>query len=145
MTQNQKYQYKNEKQQQEKNNHQYTSGSSSTTIHTEPGVLPLEVIKMQLEQLVPLYEHLFGSKGIPDAIRQYFGRLVRAGMEPAVIASAINATAWARFPTPYYMRAILQRYMAEGIMTEAQLDHDRQERAESHYASNIEREEWLYF
>ena len=140
-----KFQKNQENQQQEKQEQQNTSTNSTTTVYTDPGVFTHEVIKMQLERLTPLYEQLFQSSGIPWAIQQFFARLIRAGMEPGVIASAINDTAWARFPTPYYMRAILQRYLAEGVMTEAQLDHERQERADFHHGKNADREDWLYY
>lgn len=137
MTKQQNY---NDKQ-QEQNQYQYSSGSSTTTRNTDPGVL---LLNMQLEQLVRPYEDVFG-RGIPSPIGQYFVRLMRAGMEPGVIASAINATAWARVPTPYYMRAILQRYLAEGIMTEAQLNHDRMEQDTRRHAQVEEKEESMYF
>ena len=130
MTYDQKYQDKN--QQQKKEYQQKTSSTSSTTITRTRACSGDPLIKMHIEQLTPVYTDLFGGNGIPIAIASFFGRLMVAGMEPQVIASAINATAWARFPTPYYMRAILQRYFAEGIMTEQQLMHDQEEQAEKY-------------
>lgn len=142
MTNNQNYQ---EKQQQEQEYQQKCSSSTTTTIPRSRACSSDPLIKMHIEKMKPLYTDLFGGPGIPVGVAQFFARLIRAGMEPGVIASAINATAWARYPTPFYMRAILQRYLAEGIMTEAQLDHERQERADFHHESNAEREEWLYY
>lgn len=138
MTTQKKY---NDKYQQQDQNQQYTGSGSTTTRTTDPGVL---LLNMQLEQLVGPYRDVFG-RGIPVAVGQYFVRLMKAGMEPAVIASAINATAWARVPTPYYMRAILQRYLAEGIMTEAQLSHDRMEQDTRRHEQVDELEERMYF
>lgn len=99
---------------------------------------------MQVEGLNPIYEHMFG-RGIPLPIGDYFGRLIRAGMEPAVIASAINATAWARVPTPFYMRAILQRYLADGLMTIDQLNHDMMEKDTERREQREGIEERMYF
>ena len=145
MTKNQQYQYKNEQQQQQNEQYQNSSSSSSGTITRSRACTEDPVIKMQIEQLVPVYAEMFGGRGIPTAIGQFFARLLRAGMEPAVIASAIYSTGWARIPTPYYMRAILMRYLSEGIMTESQLDHDRLEHDEEHFNRVSEREESLYY
>lgn len=144
MTKNQQYQYKNEQQQQNEQ-YQKSCSSSSSTITRSRACTDEPVIKIQLEQLAPVYAEMFGGRGLPTVIGQFFARLLRAGMEPAVIASAIYSTGWARIPTPYYMRAILMRYMSEGIMTESQLDHDRLERDEEHYNLVAEREEYLYY
>ena len=142
MTLNQKYQYKKQDQEQQ---YQYnSSGSSSTTATRSQACSSRADINMQIEALTPVYTALFGGRGIPIAIAQYFARLLAAGMEPAVIAHAINATGWARIPTPYYMRAILQRYLYEGIMNEAQLMHDQQERDYQRDLVNAEREEIMY-
>lgn len=147
MTQNQKYQYKNEKQYQQQEQNQQSSSTSTTSsiiIPTEPGVSIDPYIKMQIAGLRPAYTEIFGGRGIPAPIEAYFARLIRAGMEPAVIASAINATAWARVPTPYYMRAILQRYMSEGIMTEAKLNYDMMEMDGKRHNQRAALEDMMY-
>lgn len=147
MTNYQNEQYKNEKneQEQQKKQQQYSTNTSTSTNTRSRACTSDPIISMQIEQLTPVYKQMFGTPNIPIAIAQYFARLIRAGMEPGVIASAINATAWARVPTPYYMRAILQRYMAEGIMTEQQLQHDMLEQQEKRYSQRQNMDEMMYF
>lgn len=129
MTNNQQY-YDKQQQKQQQKQYQHTSTTSTTTTRTRSQACSDPTIELQIEQLTEVYNDVFGGHGIPMAICQYFARLIKAGMEPEVIASAINATAWARIPTPYYMRAILQRYMYEGILTAAQLNQDILEHSE---------------
>lgn len=131
---------------EQKQEYQQNSNTTSTTTDTRSQACTSEAfIKMQIEQIEPIYEQQFGGHGIPYAIGAFFARLIRAGMEPAVIASAIHATAWARLPTPYYMRAILQRYLAEGIMTEVQLQHDIEEQDEKRYQQRAKIEGFMYY
>ena len=61
----------------------------------------------------------------------YLEGLMADGMTPEVILNAIQETGWARRPSPQYLRAILERYKAHGILTIPQLLHDQEEFAES--------------
>lgn len=60
-------------------------------------------------------------------VASLIGALVRGGMEPDVIVHAIEQTGMAPRPTPWYLRAILARYEAEGLQTMAQVVQDELE------------------
>ena len=65
-----------------------------------------------------------------NVIGEYIKNLLQAGMELEVILYALDETAWAKRPSPHYMRAILQRLRGEGILTGEQLRHHLREREE---------------
>ena len=98
------------------------SSSSSTSIHTQPGVHDLCCIK-------EAYNNCIGDLKAP--IAWYLEGLMASGMQPEVILNAIQETGWARRPSPQYLRAILERYKAYGILNMMQLIHDQDEHAES--------------
>lgn len=58
-------------------------------------------------------------------VGRYITELLNLGMEPDVIITAIHETGWARRPTPYYMRAILERYRRCGIRNIGDLADDK--------------------
>ena len=50
------------------------------------------------------------------------------GIEAEVIIYAIKQTAWAPHPSPYYMRAILDRYKMSNIRSMGEVHADRMRR-----------------
>ena len=96
-------------------------GTTSTTTSTpEPGVF-------WLEQIRQAYNENIGKLNMPVA-RYIENLLFSVKMEPSVIINAIEHTGWARTPSAAYMRAILERYRQQGILTVKQLEYDRYER-----------------
>lgn len=87
--------------------------SSTTTIHTEPRVCTAQ----DLEAIRVAYNGTIGPLTAP--IAHFLEKCMAAGIEPAVIVDAIERTGWARRPSPFYLRAILQRYLREDIRTMA--------------------------
>ncbi|MBR2698567.1 MAG: DnaD domain protein [Clostridia bacterium] len=61
-------------------------------------------------------------------IAHFIEQCLTEGMEPAVIVDAIERTGWARRPSPFYLRAILQRYRREQIRTMEDVGFDDAER-----------------
>lgn len=97
-----------------------TTTSTTTTSTPEPGVF-------WLEQIRQVYNENIGKLNMPVA-RYIENLLFSVKMEPGVIIDAIEHTGWARTPSAAYMRAILERYKREGILTVKQLEYDRYER-----------------
>lgn len=62
------------------------------------------------------------------------------GIEPAAISHAINETAWARYPSPHYLHAILTRYMSAGLLTMEAVTMNERERRDRHQSRNYRRE-----
>lgn len=121
---------------EEKNQqNQYTNTSSSSN-YTEPGVL------YDLYRIKDAYNEVLGP--LNTIIGEYIDRIMKAGMETDVIINAIHETAWAKWPSPYYLRAILQRYLADGILTSAQLHHDIVERQDNTSSKRADREHHWY-
>lgn len=94
--------------------------STTTTSTPEPGVF-------WLEQIRQAYNENIGKLNMPVA-RYIENLLFSVKMEPSVIIDAIERTGWARTPSAAYMRAILERYKREGILTVKQLEYERYER-----------------
>ena len=94
--------------------------STTTTSTPEPGVF-------WLEQIRQAYNENIGKLNMPVA-RYIENLLFSVKMEPSVIIDAIEHTGWARTPSAAYMRAILERYRQQGILTVKQLEYDRYER-----------------
>ena len=92
-----------------------SAGSSSTTtagITTDSGV---SIIEAQLEDLAPLYEDVMGQPmNIPVCKKLAYYLDV---MSPSVIRAAIEDTAMARYPSPRYLFAILERCTFDEIYT----------------------------
>ena len=97
-----------------------TNTTSTTTSTPEPGVF-------WLEQIRQAYNESIGKLNMPIA-RYIENLLFSVKMEPGVIIDAIERTGWARTPSAAYMRAILERYKREGILTVKQLEYERYER-----------------
>ena len=80
-----------------------------------------------LEQIRQAYNESIGKLNV--TIARYIENLLFCfKMEPGVIINAIEHTGWARTPSAAYMRAILERYKREGILTVKQLEYERYER-----------------
>ena len=69
-------------------------------------------------------------------------RAIAFGLDASAILDAIYQTAMANRPTHAYLRAILNRYITEGIYTEADAERDRRDYAARREAANRERASW---
>lgn len=96
-----------------------TSTTTTTTVHTDPGV-------SSKQRILEAYRACIGDQ-MTAAIAHYLELVLASGMSPDVIVHAIQETGWAKRPTAYYMRAILERYRRSGIMNMSQLLHDEAE------------------
>lgn len=76
-------------------------------------------------RILAAYSRLFGD--MPSQIGWYLTELIEDGMEIDVIINAIEETAWARKPSPRYMRCILDRYRKEEIFTMTDLRMDNRD------------------
>lgn len=110
--------------------------SSTTTYHTDPGVSlqDLEVIRQQYEKLL----------GPLNAVKAYdIERAFQNGLKTSAILDALEQTAMAPRPTHYYFRAIIVRYMQEGITTEEAAEKQRFQRRNQRMMQRITRDhEW---
>ena len=102
------------------------SSSTTTTYHTEPGVCTAN--PQDLEVIRTAYNGVCGPLTAP--IAHFIEKCLSAGMEPAVIVDAIERTGWARRPSPFYLRAILQRYLRDRIKTMDDVREDEEDRQE---------------
>lgn len=100
------------------------SSSTTTTYHTDPGVFTAN--PQDLEVIRTAYNGTIGPLTAP--IAHFIEKCISAGMEPAVIVDAIERTGWARRPSPFYLRAILQRYLREQIRTMEDVEGDNADR-----------------
>ncbi len=100
-------------------NSSITSSSSTSSIYTVPGV------QEDYQAIKEGYLSCIGD--LKASVAWYIEGLISWGMEADVILNAIQETGWARKPSPHYMRAILERYKANGIKTMVQLLHDQEE------------------
>ena len=82
---------------------QHTPACTSSSYHTEPGVLcaphDLEAIRQGYEQVLGLL-NVFKARDIEAALR--------SGLDAGAILDAIEETAMAPRPSHYYLRAILR-------------------------------------
>lgn len=99
--------------------------ATATTRYTEPGVL---FERWDRQVIAEAYTATIGQR-LSLPVMQLMERCLREGMEAGVILAAIEATGWARRPSPAYLRAILTRCLREGILTEAVWMHHEAERA----------------
>ena len=98
--------------------------NSSSIIHTEPGECICS--PSELEDIRIAYNQNIGEMTAPVAY--FVEKCIKGGMEPAVIREAIERTGWAPRPTPFYLRAILQRFQREGVRTMADVEREQIER-----------------
>ena len=98
--------------------------NSSTIIHTAPGECICS--PSDLEDIRIAYNQNIGEMTAPVAY--FVEKCIKGGMEPAVIREAIERTGWAPRPTPFYLRAILQRFQREGVRTMADVEREQIER-----------------
>lgn len=93
-----------------------TRSSGSSSVNTAPGVSPDKA------RLLNAYQRVLGK--MTSQIGWYLTELIEDGMEIDVIIHAIEETAWARNPSPRYMRCILERYRDDEIYSMSQLRAD---------------------
>ena len=110
-----------------------TTGSSITTA---PGVHMLDA--HDLELIRQYYVEILGPINAWKA--RDIELSIHAGMDASAILDAIEQTAMARRPSHYYLRAILRRYMSEGITTAEKAAQCREERRKERECAN--REKW---
>ena len=115
------------------------SGSSSTTtMHTDPGVSWLSPYEM--ETIREVYEDVLGPINTYKA--QAIGKAIACGLTLDAIIDAIEQTAMAARPTHAYLAAILRRYATYGLTTRAAAERDREDFAARREAANRERATW---
>lgn len=104
--------------------------NSSSIYNTVPGVCLCS--PSDLEDIRIAYNQNIGELTAPVA--HYIETCIRGGMEPAVIREAIERTGWAPRPTPFYLRAILQRFQRDEVRTMKDVEREqvnRQQRREN--------------
>lgn len=133
---NQNEQHHNQHHTQQQKNYNDSTSSTSTSINTEPGVFRNQE---DLKRILREYQKLLGD--MTANVGRYITELLNIGMEPDVIIAAIHETGWAMRPTPYYMRAILERYRRSGIRKIGDLADDKAD-FELRQDEKRERREW---
>lgn len=102
-----------------------SSSSNTTTIPTRPGVCLLN--PQDLEDIRISYKSSLGME-LTATVAAYIERCLRAGMQAEVVVDAIERTGWARRPSPFYLRAILRRYLEWSIFTMEDVLDDQADR-----------------
>ena len=77
------------------------------------------------EMLQEYYKDNFGTR-MPYPIAGLIKRACALGMGPEVVCMAIDETMFAPKPTPHYLRAILIRWMQNGIFDGLQVAADKE-------------------
>lgn len=101
----------------------YSTTTSTTTRDTEPGVF---CGPDDLETIRETYAGVLGGLNLVKA--RDIEQALTKGVQPSAILDAIEQTALAPRPSHAYLRAILRRYAAEGITTQAAAAADRERR-----------------
>ena len=115
--------------------------NTTTTYHTQPGVSWNDD---KLEAIARKYEEIMGY-AINGTIGHYLRRCMIAGMDAYVVLDAIERTGWARKPSPYYLRAILERYLRDDILTQDDVMADDRDRYVYRKQKKLEKETgWFY-
>lgn len=78
------------------------------------------------------------------AVMIFLRNCLMDGIEPPVISHAIGETAWARYPSPHYLHAILTRYKRSGLLTMEAVMMDDRQRYELHQSSTRRRNADMY-
>lgn len=118
-----------------------STSTTTTTIHTHPGVFWNDDM---LEAIAKKYEDIIGY-AINGTIGHYLRRCMNAGMNAYVVLDAIERTGWARKPSPYYLRAILERYLRDDILTLDDVHADERDRYIYRRQKKLEKETgWFY-
>lgn len=99
-----------------------STSTTTTTVVTEPGVF---------RQLEIAYRDNIGGQVTPMVMR-YLTGMIRQGMEPGAILEAIEQTGWAPRPSAVYLRAIINRWWADGITTREAAINDSMEWERNH-------------
>lgn len=121
-------------------NHQQAGSSSTTTIHTDPGVFYLS--PQDMETIRQYYSSILGPLNMVKAAA--IERAIGAGLTASAILDALEQTALAPRPSHAYLTAILQRYMAEGITTAEEAEQQRFQRRHEREMARVEREHNWY-
>ena len=100
----------------------FSDSTTTTTYHTEPGVsvYDQEVIRDYYTQILGNFNGIVAAD---------LSRFLAAGIRPPVILDALEITARAPRPSFYYLRAILERYLDEGVRTMEDVEEDKRRRA----------------
>lgn len=122
-----------------------TSGfSGSTTTKTTPPGVFIKWTDEELDEIAKKYIRTIGT-GITPVVGAFLKKCMFAGMSWLVVLDAIEKTGWARNPTAYYLRAILNRYLSDGIRTLDDVRADEKEREIEKRTKYLEKErDWFY-
>lgn len=101
-----------------------SSRSSSTTTTVAHGARRVEITPMDYEAIRTCYVDVLGAMNGVKA--RDIEAAIDGGLDASAILDALEETALAPRPSHYYLRAILRRYMAQGICTRAQAEQERQ-------------------
>ncbi|MGX8705500.1 MAG: hypothetical protein ACSW8J_02880, partial [bacterium] len=96
-----------------------------------------------VNEIAKKYQQMIGME-INCTVGAFLKKCMYAGMDWLVVLDAIEKTGWARNPTAYYLRAILSRYLNEGIRTlEDVREDDARRETERRRASYNRRSSWF--
>lgn len=113
-----------------------TTTTTSSSIHTEPGVSQIDPI--DLETVREYYTELLGPLNAWKA--RDIERAFDAGLDVSAVLDALEQTAGARRPSHYYLVAVLNRYVSDGITSAAAAEAARERRRFQRDQAN--REKW---
>lgn len=103
-----------------------SSGSRTTTTCARAIMKETDFDEDEKRYLLEEYRTVFGTE-MPFPMKRYLTRLARMGMTFETVMNAIDETAFAKYPTPRYLMAILNRYADSGIFTGADVQRDKEE------------------
>ena len=109
--------------------------TTSSSINTEPGVFSID--PSDLEVIRQYYVTLLGPLNYYKA--RDIERAAEAGIDASGILDALEQTAGARRPSHYYLRAVLARYISDGIHSAADAEAARERRRLERDTANRER------
>lgn len=116
------------------------TNTSSISIHTQPGVCQLS--PSDLEDIRIAYKTSL-SMPLTSTVAHFIENCLYAGMHADVVIEAINRTGWAKRPTPFYLRAILNRFLQAQILTMQDVKDDEEERLD--FQRQAGEDAWKYW
>ena len=115
-----------------------TTSSSSNSIHTDPGVLSHNCLtEDQMTNLAYLYDGCIGGGMTLPVIELIKDAMINGGLTYEVIRECIRETGFARRPSAYYLRAVINRTIGDSIET-----LDDWQAAKAEYGYHIRKKWW---
>lgn len=118
----------------------YTDNEKTTSSSIAHGARRVQPSPMDLEQIRTMYVDVLGALNAIKA--RDIEQAMNGGVTTSAILDALEQTALAPRPTHAYLRAVLRRYVAEGVTTAEEAERSREAYRAQRAAAGRERSAW---